>query len=145
MSKVGINKLHRWPIFGAGLFWLTIAGCSQEDSSIKQTREEIAIAQADAAHRAETNAEKRSGTAAAPPPVATGALPDEVEKFVRQRDNCDHFRGEDAYNEERAKFLQKSLKETCTGTDARLQSLRDRYRSNPAVAQKLKEYEDSIE
>jgi hypothetical protein len=76
---------------------------------------------------------------------AASVLPSDVVAFKERRDLCDHFRGEDAYNEERGKFLAENMKKSCTGTDKELASLRSKYRSNEAVVRALADYEEKIE
>ncbi|MGV3769389.1 MAG: hypothetical protein ACO1NM_05120 [Sphingobium phenoxybenzoativorans] len=95
-----------------------------------------------------------------PPPVTTtlpqdlppgeGAadpkpFPPAVTAFMIDRDGCDHFRGEEAYDADRAAFLEENLRQLCTGTDARLAALRGRYAGNPDVIAALAHYEDRIE
>ena len=76
---------------------------------------------------------------------AQSALPADVARFVEQRDGCDHFRGEDPYDAERAKFLKERTRELCAGTDRRLKVLKEKYKTNPQVLSKLNEYEPQIE
>ena len=57
---------------------------------------------------------------------ATG-IPDypfDVEEFIDRREICDHFRGEEPYDADRAKFLTEQILEACTGTDRELQKLK---------------------
>ncbi|HEX7781988.1 MAG TPA: hypothetical protein VF509_04200 [Sphingobium sp.] len=72
-------------------------------------------------------------------------FPATVTAFMIDRDGCDHFRGEEAYDDDRAAFLQENLRQLCTGTDARLAALRGRYSGNPDVIAALAHYEDRIE
>ncbi|NJM51697.1 MAG: hypothetical protein HC843_13200 [Sphingomonadales bacterium] len=78
-------------------------------------------------------------------PAAKPTLPKDVAQFAEQRDACDHFRGEEAYDAERATFLTGQIEKNCTGTDKMLQALRQRYKDNAAIIDKLKQYEDVIE
>lgn len=71
--------------------------------------------------------------------------PADVASFIEQRDFCDHFRGEEPYNEERRKFLEKNIVELCTGSDSKLANLKEKYRLNPAVIKRLSLYEEDIE
>lgn len=73
------------------------------------------------------------------------AFPDEVTSFMVVRDSCDHFRGEEPYDGERRVFLTESVARLCTGTDARLATLRRRYADDPSVVSALRGYEDRIE
>lgn len=72
-------------------------------------------------------------------------FPEEVTRYMVDRDGCDHFRGEEAYDGERRAYLQESISELCTGADARLAMLRQRYAHDPAVLSALSSYEDRIE
>jgi hypothetical protein len=78
-------------------------------------------------------------------------LPSEIQSFIDDRDICDHFRGEpwDSGNEpdvkERREFISKSIKKFCTGTDKRLFNLRQKYRNNQDVIERMSDYEDAIE
>jgi hypothetical protein len=85
----------------------------------------------------------QAGLTATPAPDAS--VPADVAAFRERRDECDHFRGEDPYDEERAAFLSEALERTCTGTDAELKALRARYAGDPRVFAMLAEYEDEAE
>ena len=71
--------------------------------------------------------------------------PADVASFIEQRDLCDHFRGEEPYDEERRKFLEKNIIELCTGTDSELANLKKKYQGNSAVIERLSVYEENIE
>lgn len=79
--------------------------------------------------------------------VATDApvFPAEVTTFMVDRDGCDHFRGEEPYDAERAAYLEQSIRELCTGSDEKLARLRRRYAAEPDVVAALDNYEDRIE
>lgn len=72
-------------------------------------------------------------------------FPDEVTDFMVARDGCDHFRGEEPYDEERRVFLEDNIRTLCTGSDVKLADLRKRYRKDAEVMSALHEYEDKIE
>jgi hypothetical protein len=72
-------------------------------------------------------------------------LPADVARFVERRDLCDHFRGEEPYDAERREFLEKRMREYCTGTDAQLAALRRKYKGKSEVVTKLSEYEAKVE
>jgi len=72
-------------------------------------------------------------------------LPPDVAAFVESRDACDHFRGEPAYDDERATFLAKAIARDCAGTDRRLADLRRRYAKDASILARLAEYEEQIE
>lgn len=77
--------------------------------------------------------------------IAQNAFPPDVAKFVERRDGCDHFRGEEPYDEERRLFLLQNMKELCTGTDRQLAELKEKYAGQPHVMKKLNDYEAQIE
>ncbi len=69
---------------------------------------------------------------------ASGAeLPDEVAAFIQRHEACEHFAGEEAYDEERRAFLEKSVNEVCLGHDRQLAALRQQYQDNPDARQAL--------
>jgi len=72
-------------------------------------------------------------------------LPPDVSTFVEKRDLCDHFRGEDPYDEERRVFLEENMIKFCTGTDAELAELKQKYHHNPSIMDVLNRYEEKIE
>lgn len=83
--------------------------------------------------------------AASPLLGATPALPADILAFQKRRDDCDHFRGEEPYDAQRAAFLKAALARSCAGTDKALAALRQRYQAQPARLDALKAYEDRIE
>lgn len=83
-----------------------------------------------------------------PPVVWASGLSDhpaDVDDFIDRREICDHFRGEEPYDAERAEFLAKRLAETCSGTDRELRSLKQKYGDEHAVLRALERFEDDIE
>ncbi len=72
-------------------------------------------------------------------------IPIDVAKFIERRDLCDHFRGEEPYDEKRRLFLEKNTIEYCTGTDKELATLKLKYKNNRHIIEKLETYEDKIE
>jgi hypothetical protein len=77
--------------------------------------------------------------------IARNEMPEEVEQFQKERNLCDHFRGEDGYDQERRKFLHEQMEIYCTGSDDKLSRLRLKYQNDKAVLNSLKNYEDRIE
>lgn len=73
------------------------------------------------------------------------ALPQDVAAFIERRDQCDHFRGEEPYDDTRAAELAVKLRETCTGTDAALERLKKKYAGSAAISAKLAGYDPAIE
>ncbi len=77
-------------------------------------------------------------------PAATDA-PDDITRFITRREECDHFRGEEAYDEERGRFLRENLERTCKGTDAELAELKRKYANRDDLTKRLSEFESTIE
>lgn len=73
------------------------------------------------------------------------SLPADVAAFVEQRDGCDHFRGEEPYDEERRAFLEQNMRELCTGTDMALARLKKKHEKSGSVMSVLNQYEEKIE
>lgn len=72
-------------------------------------------------------------------------FPQEVTTFMVDRDGCDHFRGEEAYDAERRAYIVENIAELCRGTDARLAMLRRRYAGDASVTAALRGYDAHIE
>jgi hypothetical protein len=81
--------------------------------------------------------------------VAACAAPPAVDlpAFLERRAACDHFRGEvpDPPDPARMREIEQQIAATCTGTDAQLARLKQRYRDDPAVARQLATFEPQVE
>ena len=77
--------------------------------------------------------------------IGQARLPEDVARFIERRDECDHFRGEAAYDAKRREFLEQQTRELCVGTDKQLADLKKKYGGNKAVMTKLDDYEAQIE
>lgn len=73
------------------------------------------------------------------------SIPADVRRFIVRRQGCDHFRGEPPYDAQRRAFLEERIKQTCTGTDAELAGLRQKYSDDRAVTDVLSGFENFIE
>ncbi|WP_020654433.1 hypothetical protein [Massilia niastensis] len=84
---------------------------------------------------------------AALPLRAAVTLPADVERFLEQRDTCEHFRGEipEPQEVERMKDVNLQIDRYCRGTDRRLARLKKKYSRNAAVRRRLDGYEAKIE
>jgi hypothetical protein len=76
---------------------------------------------------------------------AQAKLPTDVARFIEKRDGCDHFRGEEPYDAERREFLLKNMNKLCKGTDRQLARLKKKYAQQPAIMEKLSDYDEQIE
>ena len=85
------------------------------------------------------------------PPEGPVARPDwcqwprEVRVFADRYDACQHFRGEEPYDEERRRFLEKSIDENCTGNDRQLRKLRSAYGGDVEMTRVLNEFDMNTE
>lgn len=75
---------------------------------------------------------------------ATG-LPADVTAFKEKRDACEHWMGEEGTDEDRQQEIADGIAENCTGTDAALTALKEKYAGNDAVQRALADYESEIE
>jgi hypothetical protein len=78
---------------------------------------------------------------ATPPPA-----PD-LATFLERRATCDHFRGEvpDPPDPQRMREVMQGIADYCTGSDAQLAALKQRWRDDPAVVKQLERFEPKIE
>jgi hypothetical protein len=77
--------------------------------------------------------------------VSDVTVPDDVNQFIVRREQCDHFRGEEAYDEERGRFLAQKLDSFCKGTDGELAALKRKYAVRGDLTKRLSEFESMIE
>jgi hypothetical protein len=118
------KNMHLAPIFTT--VFLFLSGCSNPAPQEKAVM-----------------AEAPSKPAQADP--AKPNLPNDVAIFIGKREGCDHFRGEEAYDEERGQFINDNLERLCTGTDAELGGLKAKYAARADIMERLSEFEDGIE
>ncbi len=97
------------------------------------------------AHSAQSNGRKVQVTMPRKPQSIARTIPADVARFIERRERCDHFRGEDPYNSDRAKFLALKMVETCQGTDVELAGLRAKHRNNHKLMARLYPFDDRIE
>jgi hypothetical protein len=121
-----------------------LAGCGKTDSGAAVQRP-VTITPPTTRAAAATATPSAPSTAPQASPETGSDLPSEVVAFREQRDNCDHFRGEEAPDAKRAAFLAAEMTRTCAGTDRVLADLRKRYAGDARVIDALKDYEDKIE
>ncbi|RYD54027.1 MAG: hypothetical protein EOP60_08820 [Sphingomonadales bacterium] len=65
-------------------------------------------------------------------PGAEG-MPRDIQRYVAQRGDCEHWTGEEPYDAARKAEIEANVAESCTGLDARLESLRKRHAGDPAT------------
>jgi hypothetical protein len=147
-----MNGLHIMLLLRSASLAAFIAGlaaCSeqppaQENSPVIQSTPAIPTARQADLPLAKTDTPPK--TEAAPVAKMLGPeMPKDVSDFIEKREICDHFRGEEAYDEARGEFINNALKKNCTGTDADLKQLRNRHKDNQNVSNMLKKYEEKVE
>lgn len=110
------------------LFVVSCAGCAAHDP--RPTLQEISLCE---------------------PPEDPVARPDwcqwprEVRAFADRYDACQHFRGEEPYDDERRRFLEKSMDETCKGNDKQLRKLRSAFAGDAEMTRVLNEFDVNAE
>lgn len=71
--------------------------------------------------------------------------PKEVSSFLEKRESCDHWRGEEGYDKQRRAEIDWSICQSCPGTDSKLVVLKEKYRADKAIMEKLAKLEPKIE
>lgn len=72
-----------------------------------------------------------------PPAPAQAKAPDEVEQLVQRIERCEHFAGEEPYDQARARELRAQVAANCRGNRAALEQLRQRHAGDPQVLNRL--------
>lgn len=139
------------PMLVAGLPLGLLAGCGRPEPGAPITTATSppapspASASASAPAPSPILAEAAASAPNAPASQPSAPLPPAVVAFQKQRDACDHFRGEEPYSKQRAAFLKAQLAKTCKGSDRALAALRQRFAKHPEALAALRDYEDRIE
>ncbi len=79
---------------------------------------------------------------AAPPDA--GAIPPDVEAYLERRGLCEHFIGEEPYDEERRRFLHLRIQQTCSGINEQGEATRALHRNAPTVLELLDAHSEPI-
>jgi hypothetical protein len=77
--------------------------------------------------------------------AAPAPIPGDVREFLETRESCDHWRGEEGYDEERKAEIAWATCQACQGTDAKLAGLKRKYRTNARIIEKLSAFDPKIE
>lgn len=71
--------------------------------------------------------------------AAVTTLPPDMRAYVERRDACEHFAGEEGYDAERRRFLNRQIKQLrCLTLDADRKRLRIKHRA-PAIRRELRQ------
>lgn len=71
------------------------------------------------------------------------AWPRDVRLFADRFDACVHSSGEEAYDEDRRRFLEARVRESCPGNDKRLRKLKAAYADDAEISAVLAGFEGS--
>lgn len=71
-------------------------------------------------------------------PIAS--LPTDVRRFIARYDECQHWLGEEPYDDARRRQIDAATAKTCKGIDAAGAKLRKRYAANAGVSAALVAY-----
>lgn len=69
-------------------------------------------------------------------------VPKDVRAFVIHAQACGHFSGEEPHDAERRAFLDKMIKKTCTGLEARKAILSRRHSKSPEILTEISQVWD---
>ena len=96
------------------------------------------------AHPATTQAQRQAQPLSAAElkayPDARG-LPADVQHFIVRHDDCMHWAGEEPYDADRRREIERGVAAACTGLDASAVTLRHRYAKNAKIRATLRNYE----
>ncbi|MBB1520313.1 hypothetical protein [Aquipseudomonas guryensis] len=76
-------------------------------------------------------------------PVAAGSpqpLPEDLAAFIQDYENCEHFSGEEPYDEERRAFLNEQIEQSCTDLETQRRALSQRYAGQAELLQHLHDH-----
>ena len=73
-------------------------------------------------------------------PEARG-LPADVQQFIVDHNDCEHWAGEEPYDAARRREIERGIAASCKGLDASAVTLRKRYAKHPKISALLRNYE----
>lgn len=71
-------------------------------------------------------------------------LPVAARDYIVRRNTCEHFRGEEPYDEARRREIDAAVETYCRGLDAQAARLRHRHRDRPAILRMLDAYGEDV-
>ncbi|WDI95451.1 hypothetical protein [Xanthomonas campestris] len=73
-------------------------------------------------------------------PAGLCGMPDDVRKLVDDYDTCEHFAGEEPYDDARRREIEAAVEQYCAPAPARLAALMQRYRNDAGISEWLRNY-----
>ncbi len=120
---------------GAAAVSLAVSGCKPVQADTAQKAAPPAAAPAPAAPEPlETAADAPLGTSA--------ALPPDVEAQRENAETCEHFAGEEPYDEARRREIEAAIDASCRPLHAALPALWTRHQDDPAVMATLTQWQE---
>ncbi len=71
-------------------------------------------------------------------------IPTDVQAYLERRRACEHFIGEEPFDEARRRFLRLRILQTCSGINEQGQATRELHRDNPKVLKLLEAHSEPI-
>ena len=68
--------------------------------------------------------------------------PPDVQSAIERAEACEHFRGEEPYDQERRRFLELRILQSCSGINEQLRATRELHSKNAEILKKLGEFEE---
>ena len=75
---------------------------------------------------------------------AEESVPRDVQAYLERRGACEHFIGEEPFDEARRRFLRLRILQTCSGINEQGQATRELHRDNPKVLKLLEAHSEPI-
>jgi len=71
-------------------------------------------------------------------------VPPDVQAYLERRRACEHFIGEEPFDEARRRFLQLRILQTCSGINAQGEATRELHKDDPQVLKLLEPHSERI-
>lgn len=82
---------------------------------------------------------------ATPTPAASEeTIPPDVQSYLDRRRACEHFLGEEPYDDGRRRFLQLRILQTCSGINEQGEATRQLHRDSPEILKLLEPHLEPI-
>jgi hypothetical protein len=72
------------------------------------------------------------------------SFPPDVEAYLERRRACEHFIGEEPFDEARRRFLRLRILQTCSGINEQGEATRELHKDDPRVLKLLEPHSERI-
>lgn len=76
--------------------------------------------------------------------LAEDPIPPDVQGYLERRRACEHFIGEEPYDEARRRFLHLRILQSCSGINEQGQATRDLHHDDPKILKLLEAHNEPI-